>query len=52
MTATYVEAIPLSEAIYCAGCECITHIHNGKCANCDSTAVEFLRRWLNREEKP
>jgi len=48
MTATYAEAIPLPEAIYCADCECVGTAQNGRCANCQSSAIEYLRRWLNR----
>jgi len=50
-TATYVEAIPLSDAVFCADCECIATIEDGKCANCQSSAIQWLHKWLNRTKK-
>jgi hypothetical protein len=44
-----VDAIPLSEAVLCANCDCVTRAKNAHCLICGSHSVLNLASLLDRQ---
>jgi hypothetical protein len=47
---TPVESIPLSEAVLCVNCNCITRARNHHCPVCESAALIKLSEMLDRDK--
>lgn len=46
---TPISAIPISRAVLCANCDCVTEAKNGHCVICGSIAIVQLEKLLNHE---
>ncbi len=44
-----IEIIPVSSAILCGNCNCVSKAQNGHCRGCGSGSVVNLERLLQRE---